>query len=82
MTFNIPPDLPPTNLEDQWQMSLEDAQTFKPDILWFMGSDARLDGMVCSHVKLPDWGFDDGRTARLRLMEMPEKWTWRGLFFE
>jgi hypothetical protein len=35
-----------------------------------MGSDARLDGMVCSHVKLPEWGFADPRLARLRLMEM------------
>ena len=71
MTFGIPQDLPPARLEDQWRMSLEDARTFNPEILWFMGSDARLDGMVCSiSVKLPEWGFDDGRTARLRLMEM------------
>jgi hypothetical protein len=69
MTFNIPPDLPPTNLEDQWQMSLEDAQNHQADVLWFMGADCRLNGMVCSDVKLPAWGFPDGRTARLRLLE-------------
>lgn len=38
------------------------------DHLWFMGSDARLDGEVCSNVKLPAWGFGDGRTARLLQM--------------
>lgn len=70
MTFNIPPELGPTTLEEQWRMSLEDAKTHQPEILWFMGSDARLDGMVCSHLKLPEWGFDDPRLARLRLMEM------------
>ena len=70
MTFNIPPELGPTHLEDQWRMSLEDAAAYQPDILWFMGSDCRLDGLVCSLPKLPDWGFSDGRSARLRLMEM------------
>lgn len=70
MTFGIPADLTPTRLEDQWRMSLEDAAACQPDILWFMGSDARLDGWVCSEVKLPRWGFKDGRTARLRLMQM------------
>lgn len=70
MTFGIPPDLPPTTLEAQWHMSLEDARVHQPEILWFMGSDCRLDGAVCSHVKLPDWGFADGRTARLRLMQL------------
>jgi hypothetical protein len=70
MTFGIPADLPPTRLEAQWEMSLEDAVQYQPDALWFMGSDCRLDGAVCSHVKLPDWGFQDGRSARLRLMEM------------
>ena len=73
MTFGIPSDLPPTRLEDQWRMSLEDAAAFRPDILWFMGSDARLDGWVCSDVKLPQWGFTDGRTARLRLMQMAKE---------
>ncbi len=70
MTFGIPPDLPPTNLEEQWRMSLEDARAHQPDVLWFMGSDARLDGWVCSNVKLPQWGFENPRAARLRLMEM------------
>ena len=70
MTFGIPPELPPTRLEDQWRMSLEDALDLLPDKLWFMGSDCRLDGMVCSSIKLPQWGFTDGRKARLRLMQM------------
>jgi len=70
MTFNIPLDLPATKLEEQWQMSIEDVKTHRPDGLWFMGSDCRLDGMVCSHIKLPQWGFDDPRKARLRLMQM------------
>jgi hypothetical protein len=70
MTFNIPPELPPTLLEDQWRMSLEDALDLLPDKLWFMGSDCRLDGMVCSNIKLPKWGFNEARSARLRLMQM------------
>jgi hypothetical protein len=36
----------------------------------FMWSDCRLDGWVCSLSKLPQWGFSDGRTARLRLMQI------------
>ncbi len=70
MTFGIPPDLPPTTLPEQWRMSLEDARAYQPEALWFMGSDCRLDGLVCSPVKLPGWGFPDGRTARLSLMQM------------
>jgi hypothetical protein len=35
-----------------------------------MGSDCRLDGLVCSHLNLPKWGFPDGRSARLRLMQL------------
>jgi len=70
MTFPVQPEMSPTNLETQWQMELEDARTYRPDRLWFMGSDARLDGMVCSDRRLPEWGFPDGRTARLRLLEM------------
>jgi hypothetical protein len=70
MTFGIPADLPPTNLEEQWRLSLEDAATYQPDALWFMGSDCRLDGLVCSHLNLPKWGFPDGRSARLRLMQL------------
>jgi len=58
------------SLDDQWRMSLEDALAFRPQRLWFMGADARLDGMVCSDVKLPQWGYPDGRTARLALMKM------------
>jgi len=59
------------SLHDQWQMSLEDAQQFQPDRLWFMGADACMpDGMVCNSAKLPQWGYPDGRTARLALMEM------------
>ncbi len=70
MTFGIPPELPPTRLEDQWRMSLEDTLALRPDTLWFMGTDCRLDGLVCSNLKLPQWGFSDGRTARLQLMQM------------
>lgn len=70
MTFGIPAEMPPTRLHDQWRMSLEDALTHQPESLWFMGSDACLDGYVCSNVKLPHWGFDDGRTARYHLMQM------------
>jgi hypothetical protein len=73
MTFGIPPDLPPANLEDQWRMSLEDARQHQPEALWFMGSDCRLDGAVCSILKLPEWGFPDGRTARRRLMQMAQE---------
>lgn len=73
MTFPIPPDLPPTTLEEQWRMSLEDARAFSPDLLWFMGADCRLDGLVCSDVQLPSWGFADGRAARLRLMQMAKE---------
>ncbi len=73
MTFGIPSDMPPTNLEEQWRMSIEDADRFHPDILWFMGADCRMDGWVCSPARLPEWGFADGRTGRLRLMEMAMK---------
>ena len=73
MTFGIPPELTPTTLEEQWRMSLEDAKVHQPDRLWFMGSDCRQDGLVCSNIKLPQWGFADGRTARLRLMETTRK---------
>ena len=74
MTFAIPPDLGPTTLQEQWRMELEDAHQHRPDRLWFMGADCRSDGMVCSDVRLPDWGFPDGRTARLHLFEMTRKY--------
>jgi hypothetical protein len=51
-------------------LSLEDARDHQPDALWFMGSDARLNGAVCNASLLPQWGFSDGRSARLRLMQM------------
>jgi len=70
MTFGIPPELGPTTLQEQWRMALEDARQFQPEHLWFMGSDARLDGLVCSDVKLPQWGFADAREARLHLMKL------------
>ena len=70
MTFGEAWSAATMQLGDQWRMSLEDARQFQPDILWFMGSDARLDGPVSSNVKLPAWGFPDGRTARLALMQM------------
>ena len=73
MTFPTQPDMPPTTLQEQWRMSLEDAARHDPDILWFMGSDARVDGPVSSCVQLPRWGLPDGRTARLTLMDMARK---------
>jgi len=70
MTFHIPPELGPTTLQEQWRLELEDARFHQPDRLWFMGADCRMDGLVCSHVQLPQWGFPDGRTARLKLLDM------------
>lgn len=58
------------NLPEQWRMSLEDAVRTRPEILWFMGVDARVDGLVSSFKKLPAWGCADGRTARRDLMRM------------
>ncbi len=60
----------PGPLEQQWRMTLEDARDHQPDGLWFMGSDCRVDGMVCSIHRLPKVGFDNGRDARLKLMGM------------
>lgn len=70
MTFGIPPDLGPTSLEEQWAWEIQDARLHQPDILWFMGSDARLPGLVCNLDRLPGWGFSDPRLARLHLMEL------------
>ena len=60
-------------LEDQWAMTLEDARIHGPDGLWFMGSDCRVDGMVCSVHRLPQFGFESGRDARLKLMRMAKE---------
>jgi hypothetical protein len=73
MTFTWPLDAPPMDLEEQWRLSLEDAVRHDPHTLWFMGSDARHDGLVCSNRKLPAWGYDDGRVARQRLMKLVEE---------
>jgi hypothetical protein len=73
MTFTWPPDGPAMDLEEQWRMSLEDAARHQPGALWFMGSDARHEGLVCSQTRLPQWGFADGRTARKRLMQMAKE---------
>lgn len=71
MTWTWPPDGPPLgSLDEQWRLSLEDARDHNPDILWFMGSDARLEGLVCNRKRLPAWGYEDGRTARQALMRM------------
>jgi hypothetical protein len=35
-----------------------------------MGSDCRVEGMVCSVDRLPAFGFKDGREARRKLMAM------------
>ena len=54
-----------------WAESMnEQRRDHQPDVLWFMGSDARHDGLVCSDRKLPAWGQPDGRSARKRLMQM------------
>ncbi len=59
------------SLDEQWRMSLEDTLAFPPDRLWFMGADACTDdGQVCNRAKLPQWGYHDGRTARLALMRL------------
>jgi hypothetical protein len=70
MTFHIPPELGATSLPEQWQLELEDARDNLPERLWFMGADCRTDGVVCNVNELPEWGFPDGRTARLKLMNM------------
>lgn len=73
MTFDAVPWLPPSNLPEQWRMELEDAASYRPDRLWFMGSDTRVHSPVCSPIDLPKWGFDDGRSARLHLMRMAKE---------
>lgn len=73
MTWTWPPDGPALDLPEQWRLAIEDAARHRPDALWFMGSDARSNGLVCSDVKLPQWGCRDGRSARLQLMEMVQK---------
>ena len=70
MTFPLQPWMGPTTLPVQWQMSLEDAARHRPQVLWFMGTDARSDGLVCNKTSLPQWGFHDGRTARKHLMQL------------
>ncbi|MCL2701225.1 MAG: hypothetical protein FWE88_05980 [Phycisphaerae bacterium] len=74
MTWTWPPDATwDTTLQEQWRMSLEDAAAHNPDVLWFMGSDARSDGLVCSNKKLAHWGYHDGIVARRALMEMAKQ---------
>lgn len=74
MTWPSATGLPPTDLEEQWRMALEDAHRFQPDALWFMGADARTaEGEVCNLAQLPQWGFEDGISARRRLMQMAEE---------
>jgi hypothetical protein len=70
MTFGASWSEKVDSLREQWQMSIEDAVRFKPEVLWFMGSDARLEGKVCNRVLLPKWGFPEGRAARCTLMQM------------
>lgn len=57
-------------LEAQWQMTIDDARSARPDGLWFMGVDARTRGMVCDLQRLQAFGFESGREARLKLMAM------------
>jgi hypothetical protein len=68
MTF-----LEPRPLLDEWRMIIEDAIAHQPKRLWFMGADAQYDGAIVNKSLLPQWGFDDGRTARLALMAMAKK---------
>ena len=71
MTFTWPLEgAPPMDLNEQWRLSIEDALRHRPERFWFMGSDARLPGAVCNNLKLPAWGYEDGRSARLALMGM------------
>ena len=59
------------NLDEQWRMTFEDALAYQPTRLWLMGADAREDdGMVCNRLKLPQWGYPDGRTARLNCLRL------------
>lgn len=73
MTWTWPPDGPSIDLEEQWRMAIEDAARHNPEVFWFMGCDARSNGLGCSNVKLPAWGFPDGRTARRTLMRMAQE---------
>jgi len=58
------------NLNEQWDMSIEDALRYQPDTLWFMGTDTTTDtGEVCSRAKLPAWGYTDGIVARRALIK-------------
>jgi hypothetical protein len=74
MTFGANWDDITDSLDDQWRMVYEDALMFKPDRFWFMGADARNpEGMVCNPIKLPQWGYPDGRTARLAMLKMAKE---------
>ena len=57
-------------LEAQWQMTIDDAKDALPHGLYFMGCDARTKGMVCDSEKLKPFGFETGRQARKKLMNM------------
>jgi hypothetical protein len=65
MTF-----LEPRPIVDEWRMTFEDALTHLPKRLWFLGADSQYDGIVSNKSILPQWGYDDGRKARLDLMQM------------
>ncbi len=56
------------SLERQWDMTIEDCQRYQPDALWFMGSDCRVPGYVCSLEGIRRFGYRDGREARLKLL--------------
>lgn len=70
MTFPVQRGMAPTTLEEQWRMTFEDVRRHRLETVWFMGSDARLNGAVCNAAALPGWGFADGRSARQRLLQM------------
>jgi len=70
MTFGENWDDVSGSLDEQWDMSIEDAIKYQPDSLWFMGCDARTEsGLVCSTKKLGNWGYDNGIKARKALMK-------------
>jgi hypothetical protein len=64
MTF-----LEPRPLIDEWRRTIEDALESQPTRLWFLGTDAQYDGMICNQSQLPQWGFQDPREARLTLIQ-------------
>ena len=58
-------------LEENWRRDAEDVQRFGVDGFWLFGADAdRQPNPHCHEPALQSLGFADGRTARLRLLEI------------